>query len=170
MLNKKLRLVVGLTLVGVLSMGIETAVAQEHEHGHGHHHGQTGACEAGEPLALNQGKKWMIDDNVRLGMTHIRDAIAKDMHAIHSGKQTAQAYTALAKKVEGEIDSIIASCKLEPDSDAMLHRLLARVLSGSERMAQGKSDQERHKGVECIVRALADYGTYFDHPGWQGLE
>lgn len=139
--------------------------AAEHEHGHHSHHGAESA-----QLSLNNGKKWTTDDNLRKGMAAIRDALAADLHAIHGNKETAEQYGALAKKVDEQIEFMVNNCKLDPDADAMLHRVLARIIDGSRAMTQQKTSKGRHQGAEKIAHALQDYPTYFEHPGWRGLE
>ena len=146
----------------LLSVSAGTALAQDHDHGHSH--------DAGEPaqLTLNNGKKWAADGNLRQGMSRIRDALAAELPAIHSGKATAEQYRSLAQKTNDQIAFMVKNCKLEPKADAMLHLVLADIIAGSDAMmAQGGS--EARKGAEKIARALENYGAYFEHPGWHGM-
>ena len=148
-------------LAACLAIGAHVAQAEEH---HSHH----GAEPA--KLTLNNGKKWATEDNLHHGMTSIRNALAADLPAIHGGKESAQQYRDLAKKVDDQVEFMVKSCKLDKDADAMLHLVLARIIAGSHDMAKQKGDKGRRQGAEKIVHALEDYATYFDHPGWQGFK
>jgi hypothetical protein len=150
-----------LSAAALLSMGSEIVSAQDHNHAHGH--------EKPVQLTLDNGKKWATDDNLRLSMNIIRNALAAELPAIHSGKTTVEQYRALAQKANDQIAFMVKNCKLEQKADAMLHLVLAEIIAGSDAMmAQGGS--EAHKGAEKIARALDNYGAYFDHPGWHGMK
>ncbi len=160
MLAQWKKLATTLSVLALLNTG--AALAQEHHH-HSHDNGQT------PQITLDNGKKWATDTNLRLGMSRIRDVLAADLPAIHSGKATAEQYRALAQKTDDQIAFMVKNCKLEPKVDAMLHLVLADIIAGADAMkTQGTSDA--YKGAVKIARALDNYGKYFDHPDWHGLE
>ena len=152
-----------LSTVALLSMGTKTALAQDHNHAHEH--------DAGKPaqLTLNNGKKWIADDNLRQAMSRIRDALSTELPAIHSGLATTEQYQALAQKTNNQIEFMIKNCKLDQKTDVMLHLVLADIMAGADAMA-GKDINKAHKGVEKIAEALDNYGTYFAHPSWHGVK
>lgn len=152
------RITAALFAAALLNAG--AAMAQDHRHHH----------EAAEParLILDHGKKWPTDANLREGMSRIRDALAADLPAIHSGKATAGQYRALAQKVNDQIAFMVKNCRLEPKADAMLHLVLADIIAGADAMMA--KDGEAHMGAGKMAIALENYGAYFDHPGWQGIE
>ncbi|WP_435627839.1 hypothetical protein [Candidatus Ferrigenium straubiae] len=155
------RIAVTLSTAVLVSLGSGVAFAEGHQHSHG----------AGETaqLTLDNGKKLTTDNSLRQGMGRIRDALAADLPAIHSGKATSEQYRALARKMDDQIAFMVKNCKLEPKVDAMLHLVLADIIAGADAMkTQGGSDA--YKGAAKIARALDNYGKYFDHPGWHGLE
>jgi hypothetical protein len=155
------KMVSTLSAAALLSLGSGIASAQDHKHSHEH----------GKPsqISLDNGKKWSTDDNLRQGMGRIRDALQKELPTIHSGKATAEQYRALAQKTNDQIAFMVKNCKLEQKADAMLHLVLADIIAGSDAMmTQGSSEARR--GAEKIARALENYGTHFDHPGWHGLK
>lgn len=153
--------VVTAMLAACLSVCVQVALAQDH---HAHHGG--GAAQ----LTLNNGKKWATDDNLRHGMASIRDALAAELPAIHSGKASAEQYDALAKKVHDQIAFMVQNCKLGKEADAMLHLVLAEITAGADTMAGQKDNKTKRQGAEKIANAMEGYATYFDHPGWHGLE
>jgi len=152
-----------LSTATLLSMGAKIALAQEHNHAHAHH-----AAEKAQ-LTLNNGKQWETDDNLRKGMSSIRDALSAELPAIHSGKATAEQYQALARKTNDQITFMVKNCKLEPKADAMLHLVLADIIAATDAMA-GKDSSEARKGAEKIAAALDNYGTFFAHPGWHEVK
>ncbi len=145
-----------------LSINMSVALAQDHSHSHD----GSGSTQ----LTLNHGKKWATDENLRLSMIRIRDALEAELPAIHSGKASAKQYQALAKKVNDQISFMVQNCKLDRDADAMLHLVLAELIDGSDAMVHQGSGEAMHQGVEKIAHALENYGTYFDHPGWRGVK
>jgi len=153
-----------LSATALLSAVAQPGLAEEHHHGHDHGHEMTAPAQ----LGLNNGQKWATDDSLRQGMSRIRDALAADLPAIHSGKATVKQYRGLAQKTNEQISFMVNNCKLEPETDAMLHLLLGEIMAGAEAM-QKKNGNEARKGAEKISRALEDYGVYFNHPDWHGV-
>ena len=161
MLKIKKQLAATALLAACLSVGVQAVLAEDH---HAHHDG--GAAQ----LTLNNGKKWATDDNLRLGMASIRDALAAELPAIHSGKASAVQYRALAKKVNDQITFMVQNCKLDKNADTMLHLILAELTAGADAMANQNNSKASHPGAEKIAHALEDYAAYFDHPGWSSVK
>ena len=161
MLKIRKQLIATAVLAACLSTGVQIALAQDH---HSHHD------EGSARLTLNNGKKWATDDNLRQGMSRIRDALAAELPAIHSGKASAEQYHALAKKMKEQVELMVQNCRLDKDADATLHLVLTELIAGADAMSDQKSNKTRRHGVEKIAHALESYGTYFDHAGWRGLE
>ncbi|MDH4234620.1 MAG: hypothetical protein OEV15_05755 [Gallionella sp.] len=155
-----------LSAATLLGGGANIALAAEHNHSHESH---ASHAQEAPKLTLNNGKKWETDDNLRMAMSRIRDALSAELPAIHSGKATAAQYQALVQKTNDQIAFMVKNCKLEPKADAMLHLLLADIISGADAMA-GKDIGNARKGAEKIAGALDNYPTYFAHPGWQGVK
>lgn len=145
----------------LLTAASEAAMAQEHSHSHGH--------EKQAQLTLDNGKKWVTDDNLKQAMGRIRDALAAELSGIHSGKATAEQYRALAQKTNDQIAFMVKNCKLDQKADAMFHLVLADIIAGADAMA-AQDDKAARKGAEKIAQALETYGAYFDHPGWHGVK
>lgn len=155
------RIIAILSTVTLLVVGAGSALAQEHNHSH--------QKQETSRLSLNNGKKWTTDANLRQAMAGIRDALSHELHAIHSGKATAEQYRLLAAKTNDQITFIVKNCKLDQKTDAMFHLLLSEIIAGADAMA-GQDMSKARNGAEKIAHALHDYASYFDHPGWRGLE
>ena len=125
---------------------------------------------AGEPakLVLDHGRKWPTDEPLRKGMIEIRTALAASHETIAKGTLTPDEYSALGRTVEANVGNIVAQCKLEPAADANLHLIVAELLAGADAM-QGKSSTPPAAGAAQVVRALNQYGAYFNHAGWKPL-
>lgn len=125
---------------------------------------------AGEPdkLVLNHGEKWATDQPLRRGMGAIRALMTSRLEAIHKRKLTPHAYKSLGAAVEQQVAGIIAQCKLAPEADAVLHLVIADLLSGAATM-QGRTKEEPGQGAHEVVTALNNYGRYFDHRGWKAI-
>ena len=150
-----------LSTAALLCLGAQHALSHDHEHSHE-------AAEAAQ-LTLDHGHKWATDSSLRQGMASIRDALHTALPAIHSGKATAEQYRTLAQKTDGQIAFLFQNCKLDRQADAMLHVVLSDIIVGANAM-MGPDGSKARAGAEKIARALGNYGTYFDHPGWDGVK
>jgi hypothetical protein len=151
-----------LTAAGLaLGLAAGSLAADAHKHDHG---------AAPAKLELNNGKKWETDAPLRKGMESIRGSMDAALHDIHENKLSAAKYGELAKKVNGEVNGIVASCKLDPKADAQLHLVIADILEGVEAMEGKAKKVKRQAGAVKVIGALEKYGAYFDHPGWQPLK
>lgn len=161
MVSRWKKIAATLATAALLSGGTQPVLAQEHEHSHG--------TAAPAQLTLNNGQKWVTDDNLRLGMSRIRDALSTELPSIRAGKASVKQYRSLAQKTHAQIEFMVQNCKLEPQADAQLHLLLADVSAGADAM-QAKKGSAARKGAEQIAHALENYDAYFDHPGWHGTK
>ena len=133
----------------------------------GHHHAPGDPKQAAQGLSLKDGKKWPTDPTLRAGMTTIRNELQSAMKPIHENTYSAGEYKALAGKIEAQIGTIVAKCKLEPDADAQLHTVLSQLAGGTDLM---KKEGAELAGAIRTFEGLEAYARYFDHPGWKPLE
>ena len=126
-----------------------------------------GGAAATSQLQLDHGKKWQTDDALRRGMSEIRSAIAEALPPIHRNAFTPAQYDALAARIQAQIDYVVGNCKLPEEADHQLHLVLEQIIDG---VAEMKAATGRDKGAVKIVRALGQYGEYFDHAGWRPLQ
>jgi hypothetical protein len=136
---------------------------QGHEHDHPHATGTAAVAQ----LALDGERKWPTDASLRSGMAAIRTAFEADHPAIHAGKETDAQYEALAGRIESQVESIVANCKLPPAADANLHLVVADLMQGVGLMRGSDPKKTRHDGAALVHGALAAYGKYFDDPAWK---
>ncbi|MBI5258165.1 MAG: hypothetical protein HY855_16800 [Burkholderiales bacterium] len=135
------------------------ALAAEHAH----------ETAAPHKLALDHGRKWATDAPLREGMNRIRGLVAPRLGAAHTGKLPAAQYQDLATQVEAEVGKIVATCKLEPQADAMLHGVIAELGAGTDAM-RGKNPQlPPAQGLVKLAQAVNAYGGHFDHPGFKPI-
>jgi len=122
------------------SMAAPHAMAQA-EHAHAHDHAQAAVGQ----LKLNDGKKWATDAPLRAGMAAIETA-----------------FEALAGRIDAQVNSIVANCKLPPEADANLHYVIADLSQGVGLMRGGDPARTRHDGAALVHGALRAYDTFFD--------
>ena len=146
----------------LLATAPNLALAQ-HEHQQQEAHGSGSAVAQ---LQLKDGQKWQTDAPLRLGMANIRAAFDADHPAIHAGKQTDAQYAALATRIDQQVKSIVANCRLPADADANLHFIVADLLQGVSLMRGEDTARSRHDGAAMIHGALNAYGQYFNDPAW----
>lgn len=152
-----------LLFAGLLSLSAAPALAAQNAHHH--HHGS----DAPAGLSLHNGAKWKTDAPLRQGMEKIRDLLEPQLPAIHHGKLKPAQYEALAGKIDAELSTIVNTCKLDKETDAMLHLVLADIIEGTAGLRGKNKGGNRHGGAVSIYQALKNYDTYFDHPGWRAI-
>lgn len=145
-----------------------TAAGGAAAHDHDHDHGASAATPSA--LALNQGRKWPTDASLRQGMGRIRDAMEAAMPAISAGKADTARFDAAAGQVNEQIAFMVQNCKLDKETDAMLHLVLAEIIAGAEAMEGKSKELDRRDGAVKVIDALENYDRYFDHPGWRPLK
>lgn len=131
--------------------------------GPGHDHGHASATTM---LKLDDGRKWASDEPLRQGMTKIRDAVQAVLPAVHRERLGASGYEALGSEIDRQLAGIVQNCKLEPQADEVLHAILADMMAGNEILQGRTAKTDRAEGVVRVVRALEQYGNYFEHAGW----
>ena len=139
-----------------------SGVRAQHEHGHEHDSGPSAIVN----LKLDGGEKWPTDATLRKGMAEIHAAFDADHPAIHAGEETDAQYEALASRIEGQVNLIVANCKLPPAADANLHFVIADLLQGVSLMRGQDAQRTRHDGAALVHGALGAYGKYFDDPAF----
>ena len=137
------------------------ALAQTAAHDHG--------AAAPHKLTLNQGHKWATDAPLRAGMGRIRGLVEPQLAAAHAGRLTPAQYRELATRIETEVGGIVANCKLEPKADAMLHLVIADIGAGTDAMAGKDATARPALGLVEVARAVNQYGSHFDHPGFKPI-
>lgn len=129
-------------------------------------HGPDGHGAPAMELTLNDGQKWQTDEALQTGMSRIRDALDAALPLIHTNRYSAAEFSALADRIQEQIDYVVANCKLPEEADLQLHVALTQVLDGILVMKE-RGGQEQ--GAVAVVQALNAYGEHFDHPQWKRL-
>jgi hypothetical protein len=106
--------------------------------------------------------RWQADEPLARGMKRIRAATQALSHGAH-GHLGADQVRAIAAELDSAVQDMIAQCRLEPEPDAALHPLLARVLQASALLAAGTFDA---KAMEELETVLARYPVLFDDVAW----
>ncbi|WP_196140909.1 hypothetical protein [Aliikangiella sp. G2MR2-5] len=150
--------ILSLTFASYISaMSTSVVIAEEHKHQHESHTAE---------LALNQGKKWSIDESLHAGMSRIQNDLKESLDSIHYDRFTAPEYAQLAEKMESHLGFLFKNCKLKPDADAQLHILLSEVIQGTDLM---KNSDNKKQGAILIFKALKKYPDYFADPEWKAI-
>lgn len=159
-MNRKFLLpLAAVVLVAVAVPGQAVLAAEDH-----HHHGESGTSVP--KLQLNAGKKWTTDAALRQSMAGINQAMARALPLIHKNRYSDSDYAALASLIGQQVGYAIEHCKLDAKADAMLHLVIAELMTGAEIM-EGKTTGARHDGAMRVKRALESYGKHFQHPNWK---
>ena len=149
--------IISMAIALCLVLGAPAFAAEPHAHGD---------RAAAVHLRLDNGKKWQTDDVLRRGMSEIRTVLAESLTPIHEKVFSPEQYQALAARIQAQIDYVVGNCKLPEEADQQLHLVLEQIIDG---VAEMKAATGPSQGAAKIVRALAQYGEYFDHDGWRSL-
>lgn len=125
----------------------------------GHEHHAPAAAVSQEPPA----QRYATDAPLRKGMAEIRTAVDALGHYEHGHMGPEQAI-ALANRVQEQVAYLIANCKLEPQADAALHGIIAKLGAGAQAL---KTDAADLAAIAPMRDALADYQRSFDDPAFE---
>ncbi|MCX7032379.1 MAG: hypothetical protein NT046_00175 [Arenimonas sp.] len=106
--------------------------------------------------------RWQADEPLSRGMQRVRTATQALAHGAHGHLERAQ-IQAIAGQLEAAVQDMFTQCRLEPEPDAALHPLLARVLQASARLADGRFDPQAFAELEDV---LARYPQLFEDATW----
>lgn len=107
-------------------------------------------------------QRWASDAALREGMRRVQAALAV-LHHDQLGHGSPAAAQEQAAQIEAAIRYLFAHCRLAPDADAALHRILLPLLSAAQRLQR---DPAQHDAVAAMHAAVAPYPQQFDDPGW----
>lgn len=124
------------------------------------------ALPEGHADAALPATRWASDAPLREGMRRVR-AAADKLSPEADERPAAVEVQAIAAELEAAVKSMIANCKLEPEPDAALHSLLARVLQVSAALSDGVMDAGAPAELHAV---LARYALMFEDAGWESGE
>ena len=104
--------------------------------------------------------RWQPDEPLREGMRRMGDAVGALGHHDHLQLGPAQVRK-LSDEVRSAAAYMFANCTLEPEPDAILHGMLARLLGGAHALSRDPASTEP---LGPMRAALADYARQFDDP------
>lgn len=108
-------------------------------------------------------RRWSPDAPLSRGMQRVRAATSTLEHGSHGHLDAAQVRK-IAAELKSAVETMFAQCKLEPEPDAALHPLLARVLVASNTLAEAGFDAGALAELQAV---LARYPLIFDDPSWE---
>ncbi len=114
-----------------------------------HHHND-------EPIALNNGNKWKVDENM---MTHIRN-MEKDINTLDL--RGAMEYAELAGKLEHNIELLTSNCTMEGQAHDELHKWLLPFIDLSSEFSECKTVEKYAEIFQKIKSSFIIFNTYFE--------
>ena len=106
---------------------------------------------------------WATDPPLREGMGRIR--LSVDALGHHErGHMGAEQAVEMAANVAMDVDFLIANCKLDPDADAALHGVIAKLLKGAHALRANPADLA---AIARMREAMAEYARDFDDPAFR---
>lgn len=93
-------------------------------------------------------------------MAQIRTAVDALGH-FERGHMEAEQTVTFATTIQEQVAYLVANCKLDPDADAALHGIIARLGAGAQAL---KTDPANLAAIPPMREARADYQRTFDDP------
>ena len=144
----KLPISVFAVLVALKAGAILPAEAQ-----HAHHESTRDTSETRTPA-----QRYATDAPLRDGMARIHSALDELRHYEMGHMPQALAIEQVAA-IQSAIDTLFATCKLEPEADAALHGLLVPLISAVQAFKRSPEDLGT---IASMRQAVADYARLFD--------
>lgn len=113
-------------------------------------------------LQLNAGQKWQTDAPLRQAMGEIGQAVNSSLDAIHNNQLDATGYENIAEEVNQQVAYMVENCQLEPEADAQLHIVIARLMDSAQVMEKQNDLQVKNEAAVKLVGALNSYADYFE--------
>ena len=151
-----MKLAVTITAVPLLLLAAMTAPLARAQDGHQHHAPAAAAAQA------VPAQRWDTDAPLRTGMAKIRTAVDALQH-YERGHMGPEQAVALATQIQEQVAYLIANCKLEPQADAALHVIIAKLSAGAQAL---KATPANLAAILPMRETLADYARSFDDPNF----
>lgn len=126
---------------------------------HSHH-------QAPAAIKLDHNKKWATDAALRKGMDAINQLIRESFPGVRDGKINDRALSKLGTEMKEQTDYVFKNCKLAPQADQELHKILIKIMSAQQVLTGKEKAAAKHEAFDSVVTALNEYGNYFEHDGW----
>lgn len=150
----KFAVIAAMPLLLLSSVSAPFAHAQD-----GHQHHAPAAAVSQEAPA----QRYATDAPLRKGMAEVRAAVDALGH-YERGHMGAEQAVTFATTIQEQVAYLVANCKLEPQADAALHRIIAKLGAGAQAL---KNDPTHLAAIPPMREALADYRRSFDDPAFE---
>lgn len=145
---------VSIIISGLFCLGaVAPATAQDHAH-----HENSDTATAPTPA-----QRWPTDAPLRAGMANVRTSV-EALRYVEVNNISREEALAEVAMIDQSIDHIMANCKLDPDADAALHGVIAKLIHGSAGL---KSDLKDAAAIAELRAALLEYQRLFNDPDWR---
>ena len=145
-----------ISLFITLQVNASREVVQEAHAGHA----QSRVTQESMQAPIN--KRFVADASLHQGMVRVRKAVDTLQHLEYGHLDSAQV-RATSDEIQAAVDFMFANCKLEPDADAALHPLLARLLTANEALRNNPVDATPLGELRAVI---ARYPLVFDDSAW----
>lgn len=144
---------VGFGLVSCSEKTTEESVTVENVEMHDDHHGEIDLTEG---LVLDNGNKWLINDEMR---PHLVDAENALKTFIEEGSDE---YNQLGVELEKHNADLITSCTMEGKGHDELHKWLHHHIELIEDLKNASNDEEGQNAVNSLVDSFQEFHEYFN--------
>ncbi|MBI3136444.1 MAG: hypothetical protein HYZ14_17345 [Bacteroidetes bacterium] len=113
-----------------------------------------------EPIQLNDGAKWKVDDKM-LGFIRTIETEVHDFSEF-AEKQSLKMYHDLAAKISTNLDSLTSNCTMSGQAHDELHKWLLPMLDLSESFSASTSVKNADSLFSLISVSFLEFNLYFE--------
>jgi len=107
-----------------------------------------------EKLSLNNGQKWLANEETHVGMTEIETLVDQAGTLTHE---------ILVAKLEKQIQTIITKCSMKGESHDQLHKVLHPIITKVGALKEAATSEDQKAILENLKHLTKTYFTYFKY-------
>ncbi|MBK7130451.1 MAG: hypothetical protein IPM74_10080 [Crocinitomicaceae bacterium] len=116
--------------------------------------------EPAEPIVLDNGKKWKVDDHMLAWIRQIETEVY-DFTA-DTQTQTLKMYHQLASNISTNLDSLTSNCTMTGQAHDELHKWLLPFLDMSDHFSASETLKEADSIYHSISASFMEFNIYFE--------
>lgn len=127
-----------------------------HEHEHDHDEEGEGHNHETEALQLNEGKKWMVNEEMKPHIDSMK------MLLDNFTMTNAESFHVLSASLAGHNQNLISSCTMKGPSHDELHKWLHPHMERVEKLAQISTEEQGVEVFNAINESFKEFDEFFE--------
>jgi len=154
-MRKLQRILVTIAAIGAI---FGMAACGHSDHGSGHADGHDHHHEQQEVIALDNGNKWDVPDNM---MVHVR-TMQEGMRNHLAKPESERDVQAIMVVLDNAIEGMTSNCTMRGQGHDELHKWLVPFIEMAEELSESTDHAEQARMVGVLADALTEFDSYFE--------